>query len=361
MVANNMPFQRLPSTRRPDPIPVVRQPPIFIDFGPRVAFVSKIDTPTLEVNNQESKPLHSGEHESLIRNIALAEAYLKAGRRVVFNFDATEEITIEALAYLLGNIEVLLHFYKGHINGTYSQHESVNQLLRDSGFLRILKYSDAVTSDNPPTSEIVHLNFVSGSFVEAEEITPLREEVTKKEISIPKVDQNKIFRAISEAMLNVHHHAYSGVKHKLPKHSFVKGRWWLGAQFNKKTRVLNFAMYDIGQGIPASMPRNYDLKYLQSFSDSKSSRCTDAELIYAATRPGKTSTKKRHRGRGLPDMHQIVENNRGEMWIYSGFGRYYFTGKNSHKNKLDINCAGTLVLWSIYTDELVSKDNHDSN
>lgn len=313
----------------------------MIDFGQRVSFSSEVDAPTKDF----FKPEH---FNSLVVRMAYAEELLKAGNTVVFNFHNTEEISIDALAYLLGNIEHFLERFGKKINGTYSQYERVNRLFRESGFLRLLKYPEKKTDGFPFDDGLVHLTFRTGRFVKAGEIKPLQEEVTKNNIDIPQGFAKQIFRALSEAMLNVHHHAYTSAKYKMSRHHNIKGKWWLGAQFDKERGLLSFVIYDIGAGIPATMPLNYDKNYLMKFQEPDC-QCTDADLIFAATRKGKTSTRKRHRGRGLPDMHQIVENGRGELKIYSGKGRYYHSGVSSFKHKLEHSCAGTLVVWSIYT------------
>lgn len=335
-----------PPSKRASPGPLVRKDlkAKVVSFGKYVAFASEVDTPNTATRHAEQ----------LIQNIALVEDVLKKGDSVLLDFDLTEYLSIEALAYLLGNIEILRHRYGNKINGTYSQHEGVNQLLRGSGFLKRLNYSDKQTSVSPHFDSLKHLTFRASHYLDAEVISPLRKEVTDNNIQLPGIQEKQIFRALSEAMLNVHHHAYAGVKYKLEKNRFLRGKWWLGAQYNESNGVLNFAMYDVGQGIPATMPRNYDGAYLRSFA-SISERCTDADLIYAATRPGKTSTDKKNRGRGLPDMHQIVENGRGELRIYSGYGRYFFDGVSGYRSPLNSSCLGTLALWSIYTNG-IAKD-----
>lgn len=322
-------------------IAMIERQPKVVTFGRYVSFKSEIEESTSSLRNADE----------LLQNIEIAENHLKAGDKIIFNFEETEQITIEALAYLLGNIEMFIHQYGNKINGTYSRYEGVNQLLRDSGFLRHLNFPNKSTSDSPHDDELVHLTFRSSHFLNPAAIAPLRREVTNNNIIISKVYEKKIFRALSEAMLNVHHHAYSGVKYKLPRNLHAKGRWWLGAQYDKSSGELSFAMYDVGGGIPSTMPRNYDGAYLMNFA-SDPDRCTDADLIYAATRPGKTSTKKRHRGRGLPDMHQIVADGRGELRIYSGHGRYYFDRVSADRRTMKRSCVGTLVLWTIDTETL---------
>jgi hypothetical protein len=113
-------------------------------------------------------------------------------------------------------------------------------------------------------------------------------------------------------------------------------------------------MYDIGLGIPATMPRNY-ATHVERISENGKAP-TDADLIHLATRPGKTSTKKRHRGRGLPDMHQIVELNRGTMSIFSGYGHYHYDSFTGWKTNCPLKLRGTLVCWNVYTADLIDQE-----
>ena len=297
------------------------------------------------------------EYEIVVRNMADAEIFLEKGHPVVLDLAEVEQISLDGMAYLLGNIEMLTKMYGSKLTGTYSNNPIVNQLLTDSGFFKHLKIkSQFGTSESD--NNISHLKFRSENYIDAEIISPLSDEVTSKDISIPVRFQKKIFRALSEAMLNVHHHAYPGLKYMTVRRlKDRKGKWWLGAQYNKNDGKLSFVIYDMGQGIPATLPRNYKNTYIQKFTNPQQN-CNDAELIFAATQAGKTSTNKKHRGKGLPDMHQIIENNRGELQIFSGYGHYFYANNNSFKTNRGLQCIGTLVIWTIDVDALTRQEIH---
>jgi len=293
-------------------------------------------------------------YSRLIATFDRVEILLKEGRNVDFIFADTNFISLDALAFLIGNIEYIISIYgRNRINGTYSNSPLVNQFLIDSGFFQRIGAADKGGVDSEDKSRIaekINLEFISGRFVNADSIDPLRRQVLDNNIQLKTASDKKIFRALSEAMLNVHHHAYTGVKYQVGRHSTIKGRWWLGGSFLKKDELLSFVMYDIGSGIPSTMPRNYH-SFVETFTP-KGETLDDAELILLATKRGKTSTKKGHRGRGIPDMHQIVENGNGHLQIVSGHGCYSFNGTFGTQALLPLGCRGTLVIWTIFTKSL---------
>lgn len=293
-------------------------------------------------------------YSRLIATFDRVESLLKEGRNIRFVFLNTTYISLDALAFLIGNIEYIINIYgKNRINGTYSNSPLVNQFLIDSGFFQRIGAPDkggVSDEDASLIAEKINLEFISGRFVDADTIDPLRKQVLNNNIVLNSASDKKIFRALSEAMLNVHHHAYLGTKYKIGRFKEIKGRWWLGGSFFKKDETLYFVMYDIGSGIPSTMPRNYK-SYLESFTP-KGEVLDDSELILLATQRGKSSTQKGHRGRGIPDMHQIVKDGHGHLQIVSGHGCYSFNGSFGTKALLPIGCRGTLVIWTIFTKSL---------
>lgn len=318
--------------------------------------VQKLEDETINFNEKLELVAANGYisnfyYNSLVASLNRAENLLKEGRNVFFDLSETVSINIDALAYLLGNIEYFIKVYgKNKINGSYSKSNLVNQILTDSGFFNRLGAKNILGDSNCNQLSQRTLKFISGRYVNAETIIPLRVQVLNDACKLSLQADKKIFRALSEAMLNVHHHAYDGVKYQIGRKKDIKGRWWLGGTFNSNDGILCFAMYDVGDGIPATMPRNYRT-YLEKFTPAAET-LDDSELVYLATQRGKTSTLQGHRGRGIPDMHQIVKDGHGHMQILSGYGFYSFNGQSGHKFKLPMPCRGTLVVWNIFTNSL---------
>ena len=166
-----------------------------------------------------------------------------------------------------------------------------------------------------------------------------------------------LYAAISEAMLNVQHHAY---KHE-ERTDFVEKlgpRWWLmGSTLNDQ---LHLVLYDKGIGIPRSLEdkqgkvKEILYRYGRKFS-GQAAIGEDGGLIAAAMVYGRSRLKGKQvspsgRGKGLSDIrHWVLQNPTGELHIYSNRGRYSY---NSDTNRVrvinhDSSIHGTLIQWKM--------------
>jgi len=151
--------------------------------------------------------------------------------------------------------------------------------------------------------------------------------------------------AVSEAVLNVRHHAYPELSNEPDQM-----RWWIIADFIDDQLFL--AILDKGVGIHETLPhqewwRNaiqetgVSIKGLTGGSHSA--------WIGASFIEGKTRTRQDERGLGGKTIRELVrQNSDGELHVLSGKGIYISDGDSVLFQKdSSFSIKGTLVQWNI--------------
>lgn len=145
---------------------------------------------------------------------------------------------------------------------------------------------------------------------------------------------------LNEAVYNTVNHAYEFEIEGLPVPELRK--WWMFSQV--RDGKLFVAIYDFGVTIPASLLRKPEWR------DFTRLRKRDGLLIEAAAASGRTSTRLRHRGKGLPEMLEFSKKLRdGGLTIMSRTGAFTFRAAQGHsrREKYVVPLPGTLVLWEL--------------
>lgn len=273
-----------------------------------------------------------------------------AGSRLRLVFDDCKNIKLSALVLLLAQIHKLrLEFSADHITGTYPESSRVERLLTQSGFYRLLKVKSR--PQQPGQSKLTRfIDFKSGQQPNSAEIPQLRSELLGDDLKMPPMIAKRIFRALSEAMTNVNHHAY---KTKSIRVSSVGGRWWMVASLSAKTRLFTLAFYDAGVGIPKTLPRKYTMEKIRGIlSLLPGMTPDDGQMIRAAMELGRTRTESSNRGLGLMDLTKLIDAaGSGAMQIHSRYGSYSYTPtKQVHTNHNGF-VEGTLIEWQLPIDK----------
>ncbi|WP_323033677.1 ATP-binding protein [Paracoccus sp. (in: a-proteobacteria)] len=179
----------------------------------------------------------------------------------------------------------------------------------------------------------------------------------------------EILTSISEALANVGHHAYPNDHHFEIEHI---GKSWITASADRSNGMLTVAVYDQGVSIPVTYanlelmdkPRAFlrDLKEKVSSDGEANPYLHDGALISVAARFGRSQTAHDHRGRGLPQMRQLIDRiGNGEMMIYSRGGWCQCQdGDRVDYGNLPFSVGGTLIEWKIQV-PMVEERNDDSN
>lgn len=279
--------------------------------------------------------------------------FIKAVRQLVRNgtrlrllFNGSKSIKLSALVLLLAQIHKLrIEFGQNHITGSYPENPRIERLLSDSGFYKLLEVKSR-KNNTIPSKFSRFIRFKTDQIPNSSEIPNLRNELLGDDLRMPVPIKRTIFRALSEAMTNVNHHAYKTKKSHV---TLLNGRWWMVANISERTKLFTLAFYDAGAGIPKTLPRKYTIEKIRGvLSILPGIQPDDAQMIKAAMELGRTSTNETNRGKGLLDLAKLIDiAGIGEMHIYSRNGTYkYVPGSESHANQ-DGFVEGTLIEWQL--------------
>lgn len=157
---------------------------------------------------------------------------------------------------------------------------------------------------------------------------------------------------VSEVMANVTQHAYGDDLNYRYRHI---SSFWVSAEADRKNKTLRIVIYDQGATIPATYPKMERtanvVKYLRRAlsKEPKFDYSDDGTYIRAALRYGGSRTGLDYRGKGFPQMSDLLDTfGGGELRIYSR-GGWCYRGRNRkvRSGSHDCSIGGTLVEWKI--------------
>lgn len=155
---------------------------------------------------------------------------------------------------------------------------------------------------------------------------------------------------LSEAIVNVSHHAYPVEN----GYSEIDKNWYLTASYNTQKKELKVVFYDQGIGIPKSLPVSElwekALDFLSIFP--MADRKKDEVLLKAAVELNRTRTEDSDRGKGLQDLLEFIRQRRdGYLSIISLRGLFKLEVRNGietvKSEHFDNPVGGTLIIWSV--------------
>lgn len=151
---------------------------------------------------------------------------------------------------------------------------------------------------------------------------------------------------ISEAMLNVLHHAYSSPAYNFDVMNLHGKRWWQCAWFNPDADKVVFILCDLGMGVARSYTKSLSSN---SFGDERD----ETQIIREAMTQGYSCTGINNgRGNGSEDIKRPIGAGcalRESLLILTGRTQYQYTSEKEEPTctKIDIRVPGTLVEWSL--------------
>ncbi len=225
--------------------------------------------------------------------------------------------------------------------------ENIRSQLNDMGFFELLKVnSNELANLYFGKTSSVYVRFRTGSRVEGQSVDNLRTADLDPYVSVP--NRHLLFAAVTEAMTNVVHHAYSGnLEHSSRKH------WWLSASHNVERKEIRILIYDRGVGIPESLPRKWKEQLRHLLPDTFTH--DDSKMIKAAHDLSRSITQLPFRGHGLDrDIRKYVEKIDCDATyrVVSGNGEYTYRVKSSKKPIENLRnfkrpLRGTLIEWRL--------------
>lgn len=162
----------------------------------------------------------------------------------------------------------------------------------------------------------------------------------------------KVITTISEAITNVTQHAYPSEYQYEFQHV---GSFWVAATADRDKQTLTIVVYDQGASIPITYPKIERSKRITRFLRRALSReagfdyADDGTYIRAALRYGGTRTNEPYRGKGFPQMFEILQSvGLGTLRVRSRGGWCSRTPNGRVKSgSLPSSIGGTLVEWEI--------------
>ena len=282
--------------------------------------------------------------------IQLVRTNVRGGIRLRLVFNDCKSISLSALILLLAQIHKLrLEFGEDHITGTYPDNPRLERLLTDSGFYKLLKVKSR-KNDLLNSKLTRFIRFKSDQKPNSAEIPNLRNELLGDDLQMPIIIAKRIFRALSEAMTNVNHHAYTTKSIRL---SSLEGRWWMVANLSARNRLFTLAFYDAGVGIPKTLPRKHTIEKIRGvLSLLPGIHPDDGQMIRAAMELGRTRTAASNRGLGLMDLTKLIDAaDSGSMQIHSRNGLYKYVPNKEYQSHQAGFVEGTLIEWQLPIDK----------
>lgn len=162
----------------------------------------------------------------------------------------------------------------------------------------------------------------------------------------------EVLTGLSEAMSNVTNHAYPPDYE--PPYPHI-GQLWVAATADRAKQALTIVVYDQGVTIPVTYPRINRIEKVVRYLERTLRPKTDFEFqndgtyIRAAMKHGGSRTDQRHRGKGLPQMMEVIERTgKGAMTVFSRGG---WCSRDSYgrlkSGAVPYSVGGTLIEWAV--------------
>ncbi|MER8723539.1 hypothetical protein [Mesorhizobium sp. M1027] len=220
----------------------------------------------------------------------------------------------------------------------------ISRMLRDFGLFEFLETPDQRPEPSP--SEPPFFKFIkyrSGVGVTPTACSDLLDHLSA---IVGSIEAEKfIFDGLVEALNNVKHHAYPD---NSGWHGVSSGTWLMCGAYSERAKVLTAAVYDMGVGIPATLPRSGLWEQIKGILAAFGAN-DDSSMIAAAMQAGRTRTGQVERGKGLPIMMRLFDHVRGHLRILSGHGEVRYTSGASEIGRIGrpLSLGGTLIQWQI--------------
>ena len=232
--------------------------------------------------------------------------------------------------------------------------EDIKERFYEMGLFELLKIQTEIQPSNPEIRKTTFLKFISGlREKDGQPIVDLQKKIEETiGYILPKKDSLSLYTSLCEAILNTGEHAYG----KESKTEYEK--WWLSACCDENKKI-TISLYDRGYTIPITLKQKQDnlLEYIHKFYLTKQyNNITEAAVNYSHLKTQNrkkffTQTGKKHRGKGLAQLLQLIEN-KGTMTIVSNRDYCKFVFENNklisdtHSIRYPLN--GTLIQWELF-------------
>lgn len=256
---------------------------------------------------------------------------LHFGEELFFDLSKIENVTVDAIMYLIALLKNTKRLNLMHINcsGNVPLYEEARKVIETSGFYKYVfsRYS---------VKYRVSLNIkISSSKVADPTLAGKICDFVHNNSSLGRLETKPLFTMIMELMTNTQQHAYRYT-------NSIKSNWYIFVESGHKQ--IQFVFLDTGEGIPNTIRKKFWEKIKSGIYKS------DSQFISSALRGEfRTETRLEHRGKGLPEIYNKASDKIiSDFSIVSGNGQCDVddTG-NIIETKLLSELKGTLFCWKL--------------
>lgn len=279
-------------------------------------------------------------HELLTFLDKLRQLLVVEKAKVLLDFTTTAKMWSGGTLLFLSE----LHRCKKLLGGTMPlrckspRNVKVAQVLKQIGAYDLMHYHKRI---NTSFSDVIHWRYASGHQVEGQKYENI---LGSYEGRVAETLLGSLFRGITEAMTNCHHHAYIGVRPDGLDYQDIQKNWWMFSQ--EKDGFLTVVFCDLGIGIPNTLPTKKPGIWQRIKSAGKAG--SDSSIIEKAVEDSVSRTGKRYRGKGLKQLLEAVqETDSGALRIFSNRGCYTFNKGRVTLKDFTGSIMGTLIQWKV--------------
>lgn len=285
------------------------------------------------------------ERSQLLRFLAQMREAARLKKRTLLNFKNTQKLYPCGTLLFISELYRLIDYYDfgDYLIINYPDNDVVEQLFQHIGFLGKLgkKNRAVVTSD-----KVVHWKFLCGTNVDLSGVSTFHNDLIT---SLGFEGADRLVAGIGEAITNCMHHAYLEDRNDGIPISNRKA-WWLFVA--KKDDEIHVVICDLGIGIPRSLEVNNPwpaVLFRSTLSSLGMDRYHDSGYIETSLELGKTRTGQDNRGKGLPQIVDVVNQaKKGGLRIFSNRGFYNYNAINGKSSTREFGDSifGTIIQWS---------------
>lgn len=163
----------------------------------------------------------------------------------------------------------------------------------------------------------------------------------QRNANLNKAQLKLLIAAVSEAMLNVSHHAYEDTFVKQIEDLGGK-RWWQCSWFDPEKNSLVFIICDLGIGLGKSFQK----------ADIEFRKMTEIQCVLTALTVGESRFRGAGRGNGSEDIKRPIGSGCSvseTLLVFTGNARYSYTSLsgNMHCEQVKEFIPGTIIEWTL--------------
>lgn len=254
-------------------------------------------------------------------------------RNLFFDISRITTLTTDALMYLLAIVNNLESNFqnKYRFSGNEPRDAAVKKLFTESGFYQFVRRR----SSQPLTLENDNIQIISGENCDTTLAKKVSDYVCSK-AGVGKRACSFLYNMMIELMSNSHKHAYNNPRNILHQ------RWYCFVEYDKDD-LLTFTFMDTGEGIPATVRRNFVERL-----DVLGLKSETSYVISALKGEFRTATKKDFRGKGLPKIYEFCQDEKiSKLHIVTNKADILVNQSNFTPKEIGTPLRGTLYTWQI--------------